>query len=88
MEYAKKVGATAVIKGVRDGGDLDWELEMAEFNRNYDPEFALETVLLPAKKEYQFISSTLVRECLQRGETIKHLVPAELAGILEHRKGR
>ena len=88
VEYAKHVGATAVVKGVRDGGDLDWELEMAEFNRNYDPEFALETVLLPAKKEYQFISSTLVRECLQRGETIKHLVPAELAGILEHRKGR
>lgn len=88
VEYAKKVGAAAVVKGVRNGGDLDWELEMAEFNRNYDADFPLETVLLPAKKEYQDISSTLVRECLQRGENIKHLVPAAVAGILEQRKGR
>ena len=88
VEYAKHVGAVAVVKGVRNGGDLDWELEMAEFNRNYDAELALETVLLPAKKEYQKISSTLVRETLQRGESIKHLVPAAVAGILEEKKGR
>ena len=88
VEYAKQVGASAVVKGVRNEGDLGWELEMAEFNRNYDPELALETVLLPAKQEYQHISSTLVRDCLQRGEDITHLVPAAVAGILEQRKGR
>lgn len=88
VEYAKKVGASAVVKGVRNGGDLDWELEMAEFNRNYDPELALETVLLPAQKDYQHISSTLVRDCLQRGEDITHFVPAAVAGILKQRKGR
>ena len=87
VEYAKKVGAAAVVKGVRNGEDLGWELEMAEFNRNFDPELALETVLLPAKKEYQFISSTLVRQRLQRGEAIGDLVPAAVAGRLEQRKG-
>lgn len=87
VEYARRVGATAVVKGLRGEDDLAWELEMAAFNREYDRALALETVLLPAKEEYRLISSTLVREKLRRGESIAELVPAPVAGILEQRKG-
>ena len=88
VDYAKKVGAKSVVKGVRSAEDLPWELELAEFNRNYDPEFPVETVLLAANKQYQDISSTLVRDLLQRGEDITHLVPASVAGLLKQWKGR
>lgn len=87
VDYAKQVGATAVVKGIRDEKDLSWELEMAEHNRRADPELELETILLPAKPEYRAISSTLVRQRLHRGESIEQLVPAAVAGALQKRKG-
>ena len=88
VDYAKRVGATAVVKGIRDEKDLAWEMEMAEFNRNYDAELALETILLPAKAEFRDISSTLVRECLRDERSIENYVPAAVAGLLEEKKGR
>ncbi len=88
VDYAKKVGATAVVKGIRDEKDLAWEMEMAAYNRNIDPELALETILLPAKEEYRDISSTLVRDCLRDGKSIENYVPAAVAGALQEKKGR
>jgi pantetheine-phosphate adenylyltransferase len=88
VDYAKKVGATAVVKGIRDEKDLAWEMEMAAYNRNIDPELALETILLPAKEEFKDISSTLVRDCLQEGKSIENYVPAAVAGALQEKKGR
>lgn len=88
VDYAKRVGASAVVKGIRDERDLAWELEMAEYNRRADPVLALETILLPAKEEYREISSTLVREKLLAGEGIENYVPAAVAGALQKWKGR
>lgn len=86
VDYARRVGATAVVKGVRGAEDLRWEMEMAEINRRLYPE--LETFLLPAKAEYGALSSSLVRSCLREGKDIRSYVPAPVADILEHRKGR
>lgn len=87
VDYARQVGATAVVKGIRDEADLAWELEMAEYNRRADPVLALETILLPARAEYRHISSTLVRQRLREGKSIEDYVPASVAGALQKRKG-
>lgn len=87
VDYARQVGATAVVKGIRDEADLAWELEMAEYNRRADPDLALETILLPARAEYRHISSTLVRQRLREGKSIEDYVPASVAGALQKRKG-
>ena len=86
VDYARQVGATAVVKGVRGAEDLRWEMEMAEVNRGLYPE--LETFLLPAKEEFKDISSSLVRACLREGKDIRSYVPAPVADWLEQRKGR
>ena len=55
-DFAREKGACALVKGVRGGGDLDWETQMAQINRDLCP--ALDTVLLPARPEHLHISST------------------------------
>lgn len=88
VDYAKKVGAGAVVKGIRDEKDLGWELEMAEYNRRADLELELETILLPAKETYRGISSTLVRECIASGKEWENYVPAAVVGALQQLQKR
>ena len=73
VDYAMKVGATCVLRGIRAVSDYEYELQMALMNRKLQPE--LETVfMLPADK-YSYLSSRLVREVAQLGGTIQGLVP-------------
>ena len=73
VEYAVKVNATCVLRGIRAVSDYEYELQMALMNRKLQPE--LETVfMLPAEK-YSYLSSRLVREVAQLGGSIQGLVP-------------
>jgi pantetheine-phosphate adenylyltransferase len=73
VEYATRVEADAVLRGIRAISDYEYELQMALMNRKLKPE--LETVfMLPAEK-YSYISSKLVRELAQLGGSIVDLVP-------------
>jgi pantetheine-phosphate adenylyltransferase len=73
VEYATRVNADAVLRGIRAISDYEYELQMALMNRKLKPE--LETVfMLPAEK-YSYISSKLVRELAQLGGSIADLVP-------------
>ena len=85
-DYAHRVGATALVKGVRNADDLTYELKLAAWNRAYAPD--LETVLLPAKEELAFLSSTLLRERLAAGADIDAFVPPAVAKWFSDRKGR
>jgi pantetheine-phosphate adenylyltransferase len=73
VEYAGKVKATAVLRGIRAVSDYEYELQMALMNRKLQPE--LETVFMMPAVKYSFLSSRLVREVAQLGGSVEHLVP-------------
>lgn len=79
-DYAQKCGACALVKGVRNAQDLDYELPMAYANRYLQTE--LDTVLLPASPAVSWISSTIVREMLRYNQNISEMVPASVLAVL------
>ena len=70
---AKELSAVALVKGVRNETDRAYELKMAEYNTSHYPE--AETVLLECESGLEEISSTLVREKLERGEDLSEYLP-------------
>src|ERR1039457_5924380 len=73
VDYALRVEAHAIVRGIRAISDYEYELQMALMNRKLQPD--VETVfMLPAEK-YSYLSSRLVREVAQLGGSIKSLVP-------------
>jgi pantetheine-phosphate adenylyltransferase len=73
VDYAARVGAKAVLRGIRAISDYEYELQMALMNRKLHPE--LETVFMMPAEQYSYLSSRLVREVAQLGGSIKDLVP-------------
>ena len=72
-DLARREGASLIIKGVRNAGDLDTETAMAHANAMMSP--GLETVLLPASSAVAAVSSSLVRQIASFGGEIDHFVP-------------
>lgn len=79
-DFAKEVGATAMVRGLRSITDLDYEVAMVMMNRKLHPE--VDTVFLYTSLEYQFVSSTLIKEVVQYGGDINSLVPEHVAAAL------
>jgi pantetheine-phosphate adenylyltransferase len=73
VDYAGKVNASAVLRGIRAISDYEYELQMALMNRKLEP--GLETVFMMPAEQFSYISSRLVREIAQLGGSIKGLVP-------------
>jgi pantetheine-phosphate adenylyltransferase len=73
VEYAAKVKADAVLRGIRAISDYEYELQMALMNRKLHPD--LETVFMMPAEQYSYLSSRLVREVAQLGGSVKDLVP-------------
>ncbi|MEJ2579044.1 MAG: hypothetical protein P8Z68_08095 [Kineosporiaceae bacterium] len=85
VDYCRRVGAVAVIKGLRSGTDFAYELPMALMNRHLT---GLETLLLPGSPRYEHISSSLVKEVAAGGGDVTGLVPAAVLPLLLDRLGR
>jgi len=81
IEAARKHGATSMIRGLRDGTDLDYEMQMAGMNETMAPE--LQTVFLPASPSVRTITATLVRQIAAMGGDIRPFVPAPVARALK-----
>src|ERR1041385_5058009 len=81
VEAAKKAGATILIRGLRDGTDLDYEMQMAGMNEAMAPD-AL-TVFLPASPMVRPITATLVRQIAGMGGDVSAFVPAPLVARLK-----
>jgi len=73
VEYAAKVDASSLLRGIRALTDYEYELQMALMNRKLRPE--LETVFMMPAEKYSYLSSRLVREVAQLGGSVKGLVP-------------
>jgi pantetheine-phosphate adenylyltransferase len=73
VDYAVKVGATAVLRGIRAISDYEYELQMALMNRKLEPR--LEAVFMMPAEAYSYLSSRLVREIATLGGSVRGLVP-------------
>ncbi len=86
VEFAQKVSATTIIRGIRAISDFDYEFQMALMNRKLAPQ--IETLFLMPSEKYIFISSSLVKEIAQLGGNISHLVPPIVAQALKRKLTR
>lgn len=83
IEEVRRLGAVAVVRGIRSLGDYQHEWSMAALNRALAPE--CETVFLLARPELSVLSSTLVREVARLGGDLAPFVPAPVAAALRRR---
>jgi pantetheine-phosphate adenylyltransferase len=86
VDAARRVGATVLVRGLRDGTDLDYEMQMAAMNAAMAPE--IQTVFLPASPLVRPITATLVRQIAAMGGDVTGFVPAAVAAKLKARFAR
>ena len=72
VDFAKKVGAAVIVRGLRAVSDFEYEFQMALMNRNLGP--AIETVFLVPAFDLTYLSSSLVREVARFGGDVSALV--------------
>jgi pantetheine-phosphate adenylyltransferase len=77
VDAAREAGATCIIRGIRDGTDLDYEMHMAGMNGAMAPE--VQSVFLPASPAARHITATLVRQIAGMGGDISAFVPPAVA---------
>lgn len=75
-DFAREVGATVLVRGVRNTIDFEFERSIEATNRQLFPE--LTTVLLPTPAEYMHISSSMVRELLAFGRDVREYLPQNI----------
>lgn len=82
---ARRAGASLLIRGLRDGTDLDYEMQMAGMNASMAPQ--VQTVFLPASPLVRPITATLVRQIAGMGGDVSAFVPASVAARLAKKRG-
>lgn len=75
VDFAKEAGITAIVKGLRNSGDFDYELPMAQMNHKLT---GIETVFIAADPAYGFLSSSLVKEVARLGGDVTDMLPASV----------
>ena len=86
VDFARSVGATAILRGVRGVTDFDYELQMVGMNRALNSE--IEMVFLMAEPQHQAIASKLVKEISRLGGDVSDFVSAEVDAALLLKFGR
>jgi pantetheine-phosphate adenylyltransferase len=86
VDFARSVGARSIIKGLRAISDFEYEMEMAQLNRNQASD--IESVYLMSGPQYSFLRSSGVKELATFGGEIDALVPAPVAALLKERLAR
>lgn len=86
VDFARRIGARAIVKGLRAISDFEYEMEMNQLNRRQDPE--IDTLYLMASPQYSFLSSSGVKELAIFGGSIAELVPERVALRLQEELAR
>ncbi|HEY6729232.1 MAG TPA: pantetheine-phosphate adenylyltransferase [Polyangiaceae bacterium] len=76
VDYATRLGARVIVRGLRAGTDFEYELQIAHANADMKPE--LDTVFLPTRTNYGFISASLVREIARHGGDVSRYAPPDV----------
>ena len=82
VDFAREIGVDVVVKGLRTVGDYEYELQMAQMNRNLT---GMETIFMAAKEDWSFVSSSLVKEVARLGGSVSGLVPDVVEKALKER---
>ena len=83
MDFARKEGATAVVRGLRAVSDFEFEFQMALMNRKLEPQ--IETLFLMPAEKYTYLSSRIVKEIARLGGDVSSFVPVSVAKALRDR---
>ncbi len=83
VEFARRMGATFIVRGLRAVSDFEYEFQMALMNRHLHPD--LETVFLVPPEDATYLSSSLVREVARHGGDVSGLVHPVVAEALRRR---
>jgi pantetheine-phosphate adenylyltransferase len=85
VDYARRVGASVIIRGLRAISDFEYEFQMALMNRRLNPQ--IETVFMMPAESYSYVSSRLVKEVFQLGGRVSDLVPPVVERRLSEKYG-
>jgi pantetheine-phosphate adenylyltransferase len=83
VDFAGEVGAQVMVRGLRVSADFEWEFDMAMMNRKLNPD--LEMVCLMASPEFQFLSSSLLKEVSKLGGNVDDMLPKNVAEALKRK---
>jgi len=86
IDFARRHGATSIVRGLRAVSDFEYEFQMALMNRRLAPD--IETVFMMPAEAYTYISSRLVREVYTLGGAVQGLVPEEVEARLRRKFAR
>ena len=86
VDFARKMDAGLVIRGLRAITDFEYELQMAQTNHKLEPD--VETVFLPTRLDYSYLSSTTVKEVAAFGGDISQFVPGIVADLIEEKMNK
>jgi pantetheine-phosphate adenylyltransferase len=86
VDFARKIGARAIIRGVRAMSDFDYEFEMALMNKHLSEQ--IETLFMMPSPEYLYVSSSRLRELVRFGRDIDEFVPPVVAKKMRERFAR
>lgn len=81
VDYAKNIGANAIIRGLRAVSDFEYEMQLTSMNRFLNNE--IETFYIMTNNQYSFLSSSIVKEVAQYHGTISELVPQRVEEALK-----
>ena len=82
-EFARKLGARFIIRGLRNGTDFNYEMEMALINRQLAPD--IETLFIPAALAHMVISSSAVRQIIGLGGNADWMLPEQIQNELRNK---
>ena len=85
VDFTRQVGARAVIRGLRTGSDFEYEFEMAFMNKKLAPD--IEFLYMMSSLEYQFVSSSTLKEVVGLGGEVSDLMPPHVLKALLEKLG-